>query len=232
MNPIENYVINSDNDVEIAVNLLLKKWKWGINALPNVIDLLEDKEIKVIEIEAPEEFDGLSGRANNDIPVIVVNKSYNIERKRLTALHELGHIILNFHESVNYRQKEKLCFRFAGAMLIPEETFRNELGNKRVNISLKELISIKEIYGISIQAIMARAKDLNIISDYTYLNFRKWIAKNRKESGLGEYQGNEESKRFIQLLYRAASEDVVSMSKAANLANQKLAAFRKSFMTV
>ncbi|HYX06610.1 MAG TPA: hypothetical protein VE912_07735, partial [Bacteroidales bacterium] len=81
-------------------------------------------------------------------------------------------------------------------------------------------------------AIMDRAKDLNIVTEYTYLHFRKWIAKNRKEIGLGEYQGKEESKRFIQLLYRAASEDVVSMSKAANLANQKLAAFRKDFMTV
>jgi len=231
-NPIKDFIIKSGEDVEKVVNILLKNWKWGINALPNVIDLLEDKEIKVIEIDAPDEFDGLSGKANQEIPIIVINKNYNIERKRLTALHELGHLLLKFHDSVNGNQREKLCFRFAGAMLMPEETFRNELGNKRANISLKELISIKEIYGISIQAIMDRAKDLNIVTEYTYLHFRKWIAKNRKEIGLGEYQGKEESKRFIQLLYRAASEDVVSMSKAANLANQKLAAFRKDFMTV
>ena len=122
-----------------------------------------------------------------------------------------------------------MCFQFAGAMLIPEETFRREIGNKRSHISVPELIAIKENYGISIQAIMQRAKDLGIISDFAYLNFRKWISKNRSEEGLGQYLGKEQSSRFKQLIFRAAAEEVISMSKAANLSNQKLAAFRKEF---
>jgi predicted HTH domain antitoxin len=34
------------------------------------------------------------------------------------------------------------------------------------------------------------------------------------------------------LLYRAASEEIISMSKAANLANKKLADFRDEFFAV
>lgn len=61
---------------------------------------------------------------------------------------------------------ERMCFQFAGAMLIPEETFRMEIGNSRSHISIPELIAIKEKYGISIQGIMQRAKDLGIVSEF------------------------------------------------------------------
>jgi len=226
-NPIANHKISTKADVEKAVNELLKVWNMGINAFPNVIELLEDKEIKVIEIDAPDEFDGFSGWADGKYPIIVINQHYTIERKRLTALHELGHLLLNFNEEIEHREMERMCFQFAGAMLMPEETFKIEIGNQRSHISIAELIVIKENYGISIQAIMQRAKDLQVITDFAFLNFRKWISKNRSEEGLGAYIGKEQSSRFKQLILRAAAEEVISMSKAANLSNQKLAAFRK-----
>lgn len=231
-NPIADLQIQKKQDVEKAVNKLLKAWKIGFNALPNVIELLEDKEIKVIEIDAPDEFDGFSGWADGKYPLIVINQHYTLERKRLTALHELGHLLLNFHKDISPKDMESMCFQFAGAMLIPEETFRMEIGNSRSHISIPELIAVKENYGISIQAIMQRAKDLGIVSDFAYLNFRKWISRNRAEEGLGQYIGKEQSGRFLQLIYRAASEEVISMSKAANLANLKLAAFRKQFVAL
>lgn len=231
-NPIGDLEIKDKKDVEKAVNKLLKAWRIGFNAMPNVIELLEDKEIKVIEIDAPDEFDGFSGWADGQYPVIVINRRYTIERKRLTALHELGHLVLKFHKDVSHKEKERMCFQFAGAMLIPEETLRMEIGDSRSHISIPELIAVKENYGISIQAVMQRAKDLEIISEFAYIQFRKWISSNRAEEGLGQYIGKEQSGRFLQLIFRAAAEEVISMSKAANLANLKLAAFRKQFVAL
>ena len=234
-NPILQFKIANGADVENAVNHLLSIWKLGFNALPNVIELLEDHEVKVIELDATLEFDGLSGWANGKIPLIVINKNFDIQRKRFTAFHELGHLLLQFQEGLEQKQIEKLCHRFAGAMLMPQETFINELGKARQQIVIPELVAIKETFGISIQAIMARAKDLGIISDDRYISFRIWINKSddhKKEIGLGSYQGKEQSNRFKQLIYRAAAEDVISMSKAANLANQTLAAFRDEFIAV
>ena len=235
INPLKDIHISTSEDVEGAVNTLLDTWKSGINALPNVVELLEDKEIKVIEIDDNENFDGLSGWANNNIPVIVINKNFPVERKRLTALHELAHLLLVFNDNIDQKQKEKYCHRFAGAMLMPKDTFIQEVGASRKDISIAELITIKESYGISMQAIMARAKDLGIITDERFLRFRFWLNKDmnrRKEIGFGEYVGREESTRFKQLLYRATSEELISMSKAANLANQKLASFRDEFIQV
>ena len=235
INPLKDICISAGEDVEGAVNTLLDTWKSGINALPNVVELLEDKEIKIIEIDDNENFDGLSGWANNNIPVIVINKNFPVERKRLTALHELAHLLLVFNDNIDQKQKEKYCHRFAGAMLMPKDTFIQEVGASRKDISIAELITIKESYGISMQAIMARAKDLGIITDERFLRFRFWLNKDmnrRKEIGFGEYVGREESTRFKQLLYRATSEELISMSKAANLANQKLASFRDEFIQV
>ncbi|HHN48504.1 MAG TPA: ImmA/IrrE family metallo-endopeptidase [Bacteroidales bacterium] len=234
-NPVANHLISNGGDVEEAVLQLLSAWMVGYNAIPNVIELLEDKEIKAIEIEADNEFDGLSCWANDNIPVIVVNKKFPPERKRLTVLHELGHLLLTFNPDLESKTIEKLCYRFAGAMLIPKETFLVEMGNIRSKISLPELIAIKETYGISIQAIMARALDLGVINEERFMKFRKWLNSSedrKKEIGMGEYISREHSSRFKQLLYHAASEEIISMSKAANLANMKLAEFRDELVAI
>lgn len=232
VNPIQDILINTKWDVENAANQLLAEWNLGHNALPNVIDLLEDKEIKVVEIDAPEEFDGFSGWADGKYPVIVLNKAFNLERKRLTALHELGHLLLQFNKDLEHKQIEKMCFQFGGALLLPLDTFRKEFGENRKHFAVNELVAMKETYGMSIQAIMARAYALELIPKYTYIRFNQWISNNKTEEGLGEYVGIEESKRFNQLLYRAASEEIISMSKAANLSNQKLAQFRRNFVAI
>ncbi len=195
-------------------------------------ELLEENEIKVIEIETSNEFDGFSGWADGEIPIIVLNINHNPERKRLTALHELGHLILNINSSLSEYEKEKICFQFAGAMLLPETSLKSEIGITRSHITIPELITVKETYGISIQAIMARAKDLGIINESRFFSFRKWINKNLLEEGLGSFHGIESSNRFKRLIYRAASEEIISLSKAANLSNLKLAEFRKDFISL
>lgn len=231
-NPIKDFQVRDKWDVEEAANKLLAAWNLGHNALPNVIDLLEDKEIKIVEIDAPEEFDGFSGWADGKYPIIVLNKAFNLERKRLTALHELGHLLLQFSDDIKHKEIEKMCFQFGGSLLFPYDTFKIEFGENRKHFAINELVVMKETYGMSIQAIMARAHTLELIPQFTYIKFRKWISSNRTEEGLGEYIGVEESKRFNQLLYRAASEEIISMSKAANLSNQKLAQFRKNFVAI
>ena len=47
-----------------------------------------------------------------------------------------------------------------------------------------------------------------------------------------EYIGEEKSNRFIQLLFRALAEELISISKAAALNNQTLAEFREKLLIV
>lgn len=234
-NPLWRNLVANEEEAEKAAEKLLDAWNLGRNGIPHVYEMLEDNEIKVYEIDAPLSFDGLSGHANGDIPVIVVNKNYSTERKRFTALHELAHLLLHFDDALEHKQIEKFCHRFAGALLIPRETMYRELGRQRHIIMPVELFPIKENFGISVAAIMARAKNLEIVSENEYRTFCIWMNKDpnrKKEIGMGEYKGMERTERFRQLVYRAAAEEVISLSKAASMFNQKLADFREHFMMV
>jgi Zn-dependent peptidase ImmA (M78 family)/DNA-binding XRE family transcriptional regulator len=222
--------IQSNSDVEDLAKDLRSKWKLGNDPIFNLIELLEDNKIKVIEIESSDGFDGLSTWANNGkIPVIVLNKTEtkSLDRKRFTALHELGHLIMNLG-GLTDKQKEKYCNYFAAAMLLPEDTLYKEVGKNRSKILLPEIGPIKQQYGISIQAIAYRMKDLGVISESYFKQFMFFISQSGyKTEEPFEYKGQEQSRRFNQLLFRALGEELISMSKAASLNNQKLAEFRE-----
>lgn len=46
------------------------------------------------------------------------------------------------------------------------------------------------------------------------------------------YNGKESSSRFDQLVFRALSEEIISISKAASLNNMKVSEFKTRLMTV
>ena len=232
-NPLKDLVISGPEDIETAGLKLREAWELGLGALSNVVEMLENHQVKVYELEADAAFDGFSGWAGN-IPVVVLNKKLPLVRKRLTALHELAHLVLSFPACrLDDKQVEELCHAFAGAALIPEEIFRQRFGGKRSRVTVNELAGIKADYGISIGSILARARQMGLITDALHkticIEFRK---RGWHKDEPGNYVGIEHSNRFEQLLYRAVSTDTVSMTKAASLAGQSLAAFRAALQTV
>jgi Zn-dependent peptidase ImmA (M78 family)/DNA-binding XRE family transcriptional regulator len=231
-NPLINNEVKTFEDVEQCALDLRIAWELGLNPILNVVEMLEDKHVKVFEIEASESFDGLSAYVNG-IPVIVINKSFDVVRRRFTALHELAHILLDFDNAIPEKEVEKMCHAFAGAFLLPKKSFIVEFSRHRNHISLMELKHIKSYYGISIQAIMARARNLEIIDANHYKSFSIYFnMQGFRKNEPGEYTGTEKSLRFQQLLYRAAAEEVISLNKAASLNNQNLSQFRKTFIVV
>lgn len=216
-NPLKKAVVHNEQDIEKHANDLRKAWDLGLDPIPDVIALLEEKRIKVFELEASDEFSGLSSRTDG-IAVIVVNKNVNIVRKRFTALHELAHLVLTFPDAMDDKLKELLCYTFAGAFLFPEEVFKDEFGKKRTSILLNELVLLENYYGISVQAIMRRAHGLQLISDSKFRDYQAWLSKSgNKKKELGSFRGGETPMRFRRLVYKALSEDIITYSKAAAL---------------
>ncbi len=230
INPIGDLTRIDDHDgVEEAVRRVREKWEMGNGPISSVYELLEDMHIKVIEIDAGEDYDGMQTVVNGSIPVIVVNKLKvrKPERRRFTALHELAHLILPI-KHLPERQRETICHQFAGAMLISREHLIRRLGGeKRLRLSMQELGAIKKEYGISIQAIVMRARALNIISEnYCGVFFAMLKSMGWKKDEPVDYEGHEAATRFDQLIYRALTQEFISVSKAASLKNQKLAEFK------
>jgi Zn-dependent peptidase ImmA (M78 family) len=121
--------------------------------------------------------------------------------------------------SVPEKIAEAICNRFAGAFLVPEQALRAELGNSRSSISIAGLFSLKKLFGVGAQALAYRASDLGIINDLlkqaVFIEFGKrgW----RKSEPSSTVIPREYPARFRRLCLRALSEEVVSLSKAAEL---------------
>lgn len=220
-NPINNLIIKSFKEVENAVSQLRTVWEIGFDPIHNIIQILEDNKIKIIEIDEDDKFDGLATYIDDKYPVIVLNKNFPVERKRFSLLHELGHLILNISEDT-VLDEELICNKFASEFLISNNILINELGGIRNNITYNELISIQEKYGISIQAVVYKLKEIGIINKNQHSRFYMKIRQNKElEEYVNQSRFNtpEYSKRYDRLVYRALAQEAISISKASSLLN-------------
>lgn len=229
-----NVMILGEDDIFSIVTRIKNDWKLGDDGINNLIEILEEHSIKVVEIEAPNSFDGLSGFANGKNPIIVLNKNFDSERKRFTALHELGHLLLNFDSSISEKQKERYCNLFASEMLISKDVFIQKIGLNRKDISLQELQDVQMQFGISIDALMYKAKLLNIITDS---RFRTFCIKKNQQQFFKEFveesrYKQEQSNRFVRLVYRALASEIISISKAGVLLNTPINVVRNQLNLV
>ena len=222
--------ISEREEAEQAAEAVRAAYQLGLDPIYNIVEMLEDKGIRVVSFEASDSFSGMSTYIDEKTPVIVLNNNPNIklDRKRFTALHELAHILLDFKEDIEDKKEERLCDAFAGAMLLPKEkVFEMFGGVHRTSILWKEMVQVKELYGISVRAILYRLLQHNIITQFDLTKYMKELSRfyGRKNEP-GKYNGDESPKRFRQLLYRALAEEIVTTSKAASLAGMTTAAFR------
>lgn len=199
--------------------LLAKRFKSdlsiGTEAIVSTIELLETCGLKIIEIEYDDKFTVTSNTAG-EIPVIVINKQMTAERKRITLLQELGHLLMRCAEGVD---QEEMCAIFANEILISSEKLIHLIGATRHNISLVELQAIQRQYGVTVDALMAKAAELSIITQRSYTSY----LKKKKEHPAFQKMVDvslypiEQSNRFKRLVYRALASEVISLSKAASL---------------
>ncbi len=222
--PIREFPVSKIEDAEGAALALRQQWDLGVAPVTNLVGVLEDHFIHIIEVEAIETFDGISAVVrDNDKNVlsaaIATRRGTPGDRHRLNIAHELGHLTLKLEEGVN---AEKAAFRFGAAFLAPAEELRREVDEKRSRIQSEELQYLKWRYGMSIQAILYRLKDLRIITDSYY---KQWCMKINK---LGWKKREpieispEKPKRFHQQVFRALSEGLIEEREAEQLLNDTL----------
>jgi Zn-dependent peptidase ImmA (M78 family)/transcriptional regulator with XRE-family HTH domain len=213
--------------IEEIADQVRARWDLGSDSIPDVIDLLESRGIRVfmVDIDGDSKFDGLQATVAGG-PVIVVADHWPGDRQRFTLIHELGHLMIHDRLATGL-DEEKACNRFAGAFLLPGSAVRQELGEHRTSLELQELALLKDEFGLSMQAILYRAADLGVISQSYFQHcMRSFKLKgwNRKEPG-SEYK-KEVAHLFQQMLFHALAEDYIGESKAAELLGMPMAEFR------
>ena len=220
--PVFNSIVRNLDDAEEAAVSLRRILNLGIDPIANLIDVLEDHYIHIIEVEADESFDGISALArdtdNKPIAAAIATRSgVPGDRQRLNVAHELGHLILKLCGDVD---AEKAAFRFGAAFLTPAEQLRRDVGEKRSNIQMMELLYLKRRYGISIRAMLFRLRDLRIITNAYY---KKWCIQVNKIGWKKREPVNmpsEKPERFHQQVLRALSEELITETEARQLLNR------------
>ena len=203
---------------ELTAARVRKAWNLGGGPIPNMAELLEEHGIKVLKLDFPRAVDGLTCFVHRSdetvVPVVVCSTGKSIERQRFTLAHELGHLVMDIPAGM---PEEKICDRFASALLVPENELVRVVGGRRLDFGFGELVEIKKIFGVSAAALVIRMRNLGIIGEATVTRIFRGIGRSWRTEEPCPLVQPESPKRFQRLCLRALAEDVISESKAAEL---------------
>jgi Zn-dependent peptidase ImmA (M78 family)/transcriptional regulator with XRE-family HTH domain len=219
--------IDTMDDIEAVAFAVREAWQLGQHGIPVLADKLEEHGVIVFvtDVEDGGKFDGLAAKVSN-YPVIVVGADWPGDRQRFTLAHELGHLLFAGRLADTLRG-EAACNRFAGAFLVPGPTITAELGSHRNHIELRELYQLKHEYGLSMLALVYRARDVGIItSGVADVLFRTFSSRGWRKHEPDQPCPTETPHLFERLVMHALAEDMISTSKAAELMSMPLEKFR------
>ena len=214
--PKPSPVASLDQAETVARGLRLD-WGLGTQAIANLSDVLETRSVHVFEVAGEEDFDGLAAVATcGDDTVravgIAENPDTDGDRQRFNLAHELGHVLMEVDPGID---DEKAANRFAGSLLVPKELVFSEVGERRSEIAWEELLLLKRLWGVSVQSILHRLFDLDVISASHY----DWWTREIKALGFQKKEPmvipREQSTWEARRLARAEAEGLVSREQAA-----------------
>ena len=96
------------------------------------------------------------------------------DRQRLSVAHELGHLLLHQTLQGKFDDIEKEANQFAGELLFPEDAARQELVPP---ITLSGLADLKRKRGMSLQALIFKALEIDVIDERQANSLRVQISK-------------------------------------------------------
>lgn len=125
--------------------------------------ILVREETGIAQIEGLSAWSEVLGR-----PLILLSADKdNGYRSRFDLAHELGHLVLHRHiqrttDRDRYKLMEKQAHHFAGAFLLPAETFATDV---RMPVTLDDLLLLKRRWGVSVAAITMRLHALGLLDE-------------------------------------------------------------------
>jgi len=223
--PVRSLKVTSVEDAERKADDLREDWNLGDEPISKVVDVMEERGVSVCMIEADGQFDGLSAVARSQTgdacgAAVLCRDGLTRERQRLNLAHELAHVVLDPSESVD---EESAAWRFAGAFLAPRDRLLADVGEMRRSISLDELVLLKSRYGISIQAMLMRFKDLGVLSEESTRH--AFIQMNRmgiRVNEPGDTKELEEPQWFRRTVLRAVSEGLLGSEEGSDLIGEEI----------
>lgn len=222
--PVGAFPVNSPDDAEKAADALRSKWQLGMEPILNLTDTLENNSVCVFDIEAGDNFDGISAKVFDDenrLQTVALVTRFNVDevRQRLNLAHELGHVVMRVNRSLD---DETAAFRFGAAFLAPARRVYEEIGQKRTAIQLEELMMLKKRFGLSAQSLARRLCQLEIINESYYSEWRSFFAKLGWTRHEPEDWPHESSEWMEKQVRRLVAEGSIGADEARSLLGDKI----------
>lgn len=141
-----------------AATLVRMQWRMPIGPVRSVISWLESAGVLVVQEPLGRRVDGAS-QWSGDHPIVLITSDAPVDRRRLTLAHELGHLVL--HSEGPGDEAERQANLFAAEFLMPADVIRPQLKN----LTLGRLTDLKRQWGVSMQAIIERARELEMLTN-------------------------------------------------------------------
>ena len=192
-----------------------------------MVRALERKGIAVARLRTGStSVDAFSTRAGRrPIVLLTDDKSDNYVRSRLDASHELGHLVMHEDVEPGSKEIERQAQDFASCFLMPSECAREELPPRLDATGWARLAEMKRRWGISMAALLFRARSLRVVSpdDYQsamrYMSARGW---RKQEPGDREMGAPEAPLLLERAIRRAEVELEITLDALARSAHLPL----------
>jgi Zn-dependent peptidase ImmA (M78 family) len=139
----------------------------------NLTAAMERAGVCLVPIVGLPDISGLSSWVDGR-PVIGVATGVPGDRFRFTLAHEVGHLLMHSRHS---DIAESEANQFAGALLFPRSEFEEAMPD---HPQLRDFVSLKSSWGVSIAALIYRAHELDYIDDSRYRALQIQMSKWRK----------------------------------------------------
>lgn len=156
---------------------LRKYWNLPDGPIPNVVRLLEINGVIVtyctFDCKELSSFSRWFGRR----PVVVLKEERDdLVRLRFDAAHELGHLVLHEETEPGNQILESQANSFAASFLAPRDQIGGLLPR---SFDIERYRELKDMWGISIAALLYRARELGRMTESTYRRAMMIFARNR-----------------------------------------------------
>ncbi len=160
-----------DDGPEAAARLVREQWDIGDGPIGHLLRLMENHGILVVF--SPPQAASVDAYSfdSRQRPVVVLNpQKRDYYRQRFDLAHELGHLVMHGDAEPGGRVVEEQANRFASELLMPSEEILPLLPQVMSGAAWASFARLKEQWGVSIQALLFRARRLGAITDVSYRN--------------------------------------------------------------
>jgi Zn-dependent peptidase ImmA (M78 family) len=211
-----DFRIKRDETGAIVARRIRDYYKFGDYPIPSISRLAENFGIRVIQLESQARIDGMAAMLGS-MRVVVVNTTLANDRLRMNLAHELAHHL--FQDCLSDQQLddadiERRAMECASHLLIPDGPLRAAFELQ----SMVRLVQYKERYGISLAAMIFRARQSGLLSERLYKQL--WIEFGRLGWRKDEpgYVPPDRPVRMEALFDAAIEQRLMSIKEIATLA--------------